>query len=689
MRKLLAILFILSLALVCQKVTAQDIFATEGETVVYRVWLDQSIQSGTVSDALQNLPGVRVDVDGVITLRGVSNVEIFINDQPAHFNDDARKNYIQQTSVTDIKEIQLMVNPSAQYTTTSDTGVINIITKGEKNAGQTLNVGFQINTLAELSPWISYSYNKDKLSVSTNVKSTFNHDIGHSNTHSYIYEDQSHNDTLNVFRNYNHYNSKILSLNIDFQLKYRFDERNSIDFYTTGTLDNKSSAIYDSTYRKDDAEYQYVTNANSDYLGFNGKMGTTYKHLFNDRGHAFSLSFNTQWMPGESTSISKRHYNTGDIIDRTTREYNGYSDFHWDAKAEYTLPYSEKGELYVGLMKTHKPDGNKLLFDSLVDNQYVRDTLRTEIRNYYTDKNEIIINLQHRLGRFTIKPGVDIDYTVMTGIFPNEHWYDFDRDFFFVHPSLFVTYRTENQHNFSIGYTHKTDYPYVRNFSSRILYQEDSFSVGNPDLKPASTQVFKAEWTKYWEKFGSVGINAYYKGSSDYINDVQFSAYNPIYGRYVTYTMPVNLGGYYDAGGELNITYRPMAMLNVRFYANLYNSHLEYPLSQDEIVKNDMFCYNFTMNVWTKLWKKLEFYAAAYYNSKTQTLYSYSQTPYGIDCGMRMDFFKNRMSLLINVNDLFDWNKTDNSIHQPTYDYYSTEKKESRYVSLEIIFKII
>ena len=672
-----------------QKVTAQEVFLTEGETVIYKVYLDESIQGGTVSDALQNLPGVRVEVDGEINLRGVSKVEIFINDQPAHFSDDARKNYIQQTPASDIKEIQVMANPSAQYTTESNTGVINIITKHSVNKSQMLSVGYQNGNLTDHSPWISYAYSGNKLSISTNVKGTFNEDTSHANSYSYSYEDTNHTDTLNVFRNYNNKDIRNTSLNFDIQLMYKFNERNLIDFYTIGNLEKQKRTVYDSTYRRDNTEYQYVTNSNYDCLNLDGRMGITYKHLYNDEGHALSFSFNTIWMPGETMNISTRHYNIGDVTDRTIREQNIFSDFHWNAKAEYTLPYSKNGELYVAFLKTHTPDGNQLLFDSLVGNEYVRDTLRTEIRNYYTDKNEILINVQHHFGRFTVKPGVDLEYTTLKGMFPNEPWYDFSKTFCYVHPSLYLTYITENQHNFSIGYTHKTDYPYVRKFSPRILYQEDSYEVGNPDLKPASTNVFKAEWTKYWEKFGSVGINAYYKGSSDYINDIQQSTYDPIYGRYVTYNLPINLGGYYDAGSEFNITYRPSAMLNVRFYANLYNSHLELPISQDNIVKSDMFCYNLTMNIWTKLWDRLEIYASAYYNSKTQALYSYTQTPYSFDCGMRMDFFKNRLSLLIDIEDLFDWNETDNSINQPYYEYYSSEKIDKRTVNVEIIFKIL
>lgn len=689
MTKLLKILAVILLSVVTQRVTAQEIFVTEGETVTYRVWLDESIQNGTVSDALQNLPGVRVDMDGNITMRGVNNVEIFINDQASYLSDDARKNYLQQTPASDIKEIMAIVNPSAQYTTTSNTGIINIITKDINASKRSLNAGFQINTKLDYSPWLSYSYSKNKFTFLANAKCTYNNNYTDGNSTGISYQDESHADTLNLIQSYWHEKEKSLSLNVDFQVGYKFNNKNSINFYLVGEFDNKTSTRFDSTYRKDEQIFRYTTSKKYEYQGYDARAGLSYKHLFNDNGHSITLNFNTILMPGRSQADISRHYQTGNATDRTTREINQFSDFHWNTKIDYTLPYSKNGELYVGWIVKHTPDGNQLLYDTLAGNIYVRDSLMTEIRNYSTDKSELLINVQHSFGRFTVKPGVNLDYTVMTARYPEEHWYDFDKRFFTIHPSLYITYSTENQHNFSIGYTHKTDYPYVRKFATRILYQEDSYEVGNPDLKPCSTNVFRAEWTKYWERFGSVGINVYYKGSSDYINDVQFSAYNDIYGRYVIYNMPLNLGAYYDAGGEFNITYRPSGMLNARFYANLYNSHLEYPENDNKLVISDMFCYNLTFDIWTKLWNKLELHASAYYNSKTQTLYAYKQTPYGIDCGLRVDFFKNRMSLLINVNDLFDWNKTDNSINQPTYEFYSTEKNESRFISAEIIFKII
>lgn len=70
------------------------LFVNDGEKVVYRVAQDVTVQKGTVSDALQNVPGVKVDTEGNVTLRGVTNVEIWINDSPSHFDEEGQKSYL-------------------------------------------------------------------------------------------------------------------------------------------------------------------------------------------------------------------------------------------------------------------------------------------------------------------------------------------------------------------------------------------------------------------------------------------------------------------------------------------------------------------------------------------------------------------------------------------------------------------
>lgn len=131
---------------------ASPIFVNEGETVVYHISRDPGGQKGTLSDALQNVPGVKVDTEGHISLRGVSEVELFINGKPSHFDAESQKNYLQQISATTINCIEVMTNPSARYSTATDTGVINIITNDENSYERHLSFGVQSNTHPEFSP---------------------------------------------------------------------------------------------------------------------------------------------------------------------------------------------------------------------------------------------------------------------------------------------------------------------------------------------------------------------------------------------------------------------------------------------------------------------------------------------------------------------------------------------------------
>lgn len=129
-------------------------------------------------------------------------------------------------------------------------------------------------------------------------------------------------------------------------------------------------------------------------------------------------------------------------------------------------------------------------------------------------------------------------------------------------------------------------------------------------------------------------------------------------------------------------------MLNIRLDGNLYGSLLKTEY-QGQWEESNMFCYNFRLNVWAKFWNRLEIMATGYYNSPTQTLYTLAQTAYGIDLGVKADFFKNRLSIMLTANDIFNWNKEDSNVFSPTYSSYSTRKTNSRYISLEIAYKIL
>ena len=93
---------------------ARPLYAVDGEKMVYNVADDPTIQAGTTEDALQNAPGVEVDVEGNITLRGVSSVEIWVNDKPSKLTSENLKTYLQTLPANALDRIETITNPSAK-----------------------------------------------------------------------------------------------------------------------------------------------------------------------------------------------------------------------------------------------------------------------------------------------------------------------------------------------------------------------------------------------------------------------------------------------------------------------------------------------------------------------------------------------------------------------------------------------
>lgn len=132
--------------------------------------------------------------------------------------------------------------------------------------------------------------------------------------------------------------------------------------------------------------------------------------------------------------------------------------------------------------------------------------------------------------------------------------------------------------------------------------------------------------------------------------------------------------------------YRPNGFFNMRLYANVYDNYYEADYRKNTVSSN-MWSYSLRLSVWAKLWNKLEVNASGHYRSATQSLYAERKPSYSINCGLKADFFDRKMSVFLNANDIFNWNKWDNDTNNPYYISHSSYKFNSRSVSVGVTFR--
>jgi outer membrane receptor protein involved in Fe transport len=328
--------------------------------------------------------------------------------------------------------------------------------------------------------------------------------------------------------------------------------------------------------------------------------------------------------------------------------------------------------------------------DTLLAN--TSDTYELDSMRYLnTDSKRSIIDgyitFEQKIKKFTIKGGLRIQYSTDNSDYINAPEHNVDKDYTGLFPSLHLSYATDNMHNFSLSYTRRMNIIDPSKVTTFITYSEDSYSTGNSDLRITYTNNIGVSWTKYFTKFGSVGLSTYFRNSKDEINDLTDVAYSNYHGRYVNFSMPVNSGKSHAYGIDANITYNIKAFMNIRLYANVYNSRTETVFRKDTKEITDNFAYSFRLNFWAKLWKVLEVNLSGNYRSKTKSLFRTEQSVYSINGGLRADFWKRKISVYLNVQDIFNWNRSTNNTTNPYYIAYNSTVYNSRYISVGITFR--
>ncbi len=679
----------------------RPIYAMEGEKVIYNVSEDPSIQTGTTEDALQNAPGVEVDVEGNITLRGVSSVEIWVNDKPSKLTEENLKTYLQTLPANAIARIETITNPSAKYATEAE-AVINIVTSAHIKSNQFISFGVNGSSQPFVSPWMSYMWKKDKWSVNVFVSGRYN--FRDNQTEGWEMrrekgETEDAFDTIWYKTSTQAERNRRLSGNFFANVDYEIDSTSDISFDAGGFYNNSrsfSSRVDDQIFYLEplDSLLAYrIGDTSITNSGF-GHFGIDYTKKFDEKGHNLRIGFNSRLNKNATDQYYNRFYDVYHDFDENRYLLTQMFGYGFNLDARYNRPYSEDGEMSYGLRADHQQwnnDYNRFYSNDGGANYDSIDDLRTYHFNGGETGVNADVNWTHRWGGFTLSTGVggggDFVYYNYESVMP---FADKNTLFFWnVRPSIHLTYRTESMHNIKLNYSMRMMHPDEEEISVFRRYGEDSYSTGNPNgLKNSFTHNMEAGWQKFFERFGNIGIEAYGRLSTNEVSSLTDSEYDEYLDRIVSYSMPYNMGTSWRYGTSLNMTYRPTGFFNVRLYANVYDYGYKMEYDRNgihEIDQRDKWSWSVRVNAWAKLWDQLQVTASANYNSPTIGLMSERKARYFLNMGLRSDFFKRRLSVYVNVQDIFNWGARYGSGSSNTNPYYlsdSTRKMlNSRYIS--------
>lgn len=643
---------------------------------VFNVGKDLTTTGGSVSDVLQNVPSVTVDMDGNVALRGSGGVRILIDGKPSGLTGVSNADILAQIPASSIESIEVITNPSAKYDSEGMAGIINIVLKKQKKAGFNGMVSAQAGTGDRYNGSVNLNYSKGKVNVfgSYDLNSSHRYGNGINNRRTNINDSIAYLDQVStrVRGNFSH----TARLGADL----RINDKNSLTLstlYKTG--DGKS--IQDLDYTEYDADRDLLSIFERDNIEYDIDKAydhaLNYKKDFKKKGQTLTADFlYSTALERESTGITERHYNldltqSGSPILQQSIDDN--KQVNGVAQVDYEHPFNEKAKLETGLKASMRYTDIDFTWFNYSDasQSWVYDT---SISNHFRFDEQIYAGYgiySSSYKRFSYKIGARVERTnTLSKLFNTGETYD--RDYLDIFPSIHLGQELKNKNKVTLSYSRRINRPGLGSLNPFNDYQ-DSYNLrrGNPLLKPEYVSSFDAAHSKYWDKY-MLTSGLYYRHTTDMIGRIRSIDTT---GVAVTTFENMNTGIAY--GAEFSFSANPAkwmrAMLSFNYYRNIITG-----TNVREDLESDAYSWNTRLTTTFTVWKSLDIQLNGNYRAPMEVPMGTIRSMYSTDLGAKMDIFKNKATVNVRVSDLLNSQKFRIDATGPGFENYIEHRWDTR-----------
>ena len=651
----------------------------------------------SASEVLENIPSVEVDNDGNVSLRGNSSVEVWINGKASGLTTDNRAEILQQLPAESIDHIEVIDNPSAKFSAEGSAGIINIVLKKDRKPGYYGSVQVGGDTRRGANTSFNINYNSPIVDAYLNVGFRHRHDegrsesnqINHSTPEQYQwYKSRSENQGNNLFSRGGltfHVTKKDdISLS-GMMMKGRRKDQNSTPYhYGIVGADQDTRMMLRNTHSRGDMNMYY------------GEL--SYRHSFTDKHYLdFVVDFNRWKADNDNIYQDSTAYYDG--VTPTTYEYQSLpmhmNNRTWEVKLDYENPISEKIKLQAGYQGRFSHENTPQ--ESFDDPNRWSGESAVEDKTYFNrfiydmDLHAFYSTLSFNSGKFGIMGGMRAEYWKVNtksydwnqehGVTPAPN--PFKKDYFELFPSLFLSYQLTPNDQLQLNYTRRLRRPWggqLNSFRNRRDATMESF--GNPELTPEFSNSFSLNYLKTWTQH-SMMISTYYRPTYDVMQRINWQVGNMMYQTHVNVTKSVS------EGVELTVKNKLFRRLDLTTSANAYyykiNGFHHVVDNVDVYGKEDHnFTWNARMTASLILPYDLSIQATGRYRARQVITQGYRKAGYGLDLGLRKNFFDKKLTLALTCRDVFNSRKWENFTESESFSRYQLNKRGSRKVNLTL-----
>lgn len=530
-------------------------------------------------EILEKSPGVTVDNDGNVSLKGKQGVIILIDGKPTYLSASDLANYLKNMPSDQLDQVEIMSQPSAKYDATGNSGVINIITK--KNKANGFNGSINLTTIFakyfKTPNSLNLNWRQGKFNVFANYSYAYWQGFNDINIDKSLRNDQ--NTPFNRYM-YQHTYGRIKDVSHDFKVGTDFyaDKNTTLGVVVKGELDNSVfhatgiSNIYDSLHNF--VQYnQAVSETKSPLtnLGFN--LNFLRKLKGKDREITADVDYIFYHTPAEQYSYNYL-YNSDGLASSAPYLLNGYlpSNIHiFSFKSDYKQPLKGDASLEAGIKTsfvTTNNDAQYTLYNNITQKWDPDDTLSNNFI-YKENINAAYVNFRKKIKKISIQLGLRAEQTVADGNQVTKQ-ISFHKNYVNLFPTAYFNYQKNDNNTFGLSFGRRIQRPGYDNLNP-FQFQLDRYTYqqGNPNLQPQFSNNVELSYN-YKSR---LNIVANYTKTSGIINQVLVTVKQPLDSNYTTYQTSDNIASNVNFGLSANYNAQLKKWWSLNVFALLFNNH--------------------------------------------------------------------------------------------------------------------
>jgi len=638
-------------------------------------------------EVLEKSPGVTVDKDGTISLKGKQSVQVFVDGKPSYLSGEQLVNLLKNMNANQLEQIEIMTNPPAKYDAAGNSGIINIKTKKNKQKGfngsisatyaqgvygrtnESLNLNYRNG---KINSFLNYGYNYNESFQELGIERFYKESDGKTISASF---DQV---AFMPRQNNNH--------NLKFGMDYFASKKTTIGFVASGFNNLDKNQNYNTSNLRNgigvlDSMVYSTSFMNNKWK--NGSMNLNLRHQFDSTGRELTVDFDYSRYDSKNSQEFINTSYTSNWVEKNKYLLNSQTPIDisiYSGKLDYTHPLKKDAKLEAGLKTSYVETDNKAIYTTLQNGSWIPDYSKSNHFDYKENINAAYVNFNKQFGKLGVQAGLRAENTNLSGhqlgnpVNPDS---SFKRSYTSVFPTAFISYNADSSNQFALSVGRRIDRASYQDMNPFLFYIDNyTYEAGNPYIRPQYTMNYEVSHT--YNNFLVTTIN--YSNTLDMMTETFEQK------GYATIVRQGNIGRRKNAGISISAQIPVVKWWSASVYTNYNYSRFEGKLYGEDINVEGA---NLLVNInnqfrFNKGWSAE---LSGFYRTKGvegQILIN----PLGqASAGVSKQVMKGKGSLRLSIRDMFYTNKVKGSIHFQQTDAYFWNKRDSRVASISFTYR--